>query len=64
MHLTYDLDEKDLHRGTRRKIISNALSMCKVQDREGELIVTIEEDQYGNALYSFVQALLTITGIR
>ena len=25
MHLTYDLDERDLHRGTRQKIISNAL---------------------------------------
>ena len=24
MHLTYDLDEKDLHRGNRQKIISNA----------------------------------------
>jgi hypothetical protein len=63
MHLTYDLDEKDLHRGTRQKIISNALSMFKVQDKEGELIVTIEEDQYGNALYSFVQGLLKITDI-
>jgi len=63
MHLTYDQDEKDLHRGTRQKIISNALSMFKVQDKEGELIVTIEEDQYGNALYSFVQGLLKITDI-
>jgi hypothetical protein len=63
MHLTYDLDEKDLHRGTRQKIISNALSMFKVQDKEGELIVTIEEDQYGNALYSFVQGLLKITDL-
>jgi hypothetical protein len=63
MHLTYDLDEKDLHRGTRQKIISNALSVFKVQDREGELIVTIEEDEYGNALYSFVQGLLKITDL-
>jgi hypothetical protein len=63
MHLTYDLDEKDLQRGTRQEIISNALSMFKVQDKEGELIVTIEEDQYGNALYSFVQGLLKITDI-
>src|SRR4030065_2462961 len=63
MHLTYDLDEKDLQRGTRQKIISNALSVFKVEDREGELILTIEEDQYGNALYSFVQGLLKITDI-
>ena len=26
MHVTYDLDEKDLQRGTRQKIITNALS--------------------------------------
>jgi hypothetical protein len=42
MHLTYDLEEKDLQRGTRQKIITNALSMFSVQDREGELILPIE----------------------
>ena len=26
MHLTYDIDEKDLQRGTRQKIIANTLS--------------------------------------
>src|SRR3990172_1723447 len=40
MHLTYDLDEKDLQRGTRQKIITNALSVYKVDDREGELIIS------------------------
>ncbi len=63
MHLTYDLDEKDLQRGTRQKIISNALSSFKVEDREGELIVTIEDDRYGDVLFSFVQGLLKITDV-
>jgi len=63
MHLTYDLDEKDLQRGTRQKIITNALSVYKVDDREGELIISIEDDQYGDALYSFIQALFKITDI-
>jgi len=63
MHLTYDLDEKDLQRGTRQKIITNALSVFSVRDREGELIIPIEYDQYGDALYSFVQALLRITDV-
>ena len=49
MHLTYDLDERDLQRGTRQKIISNALSVFSVQDREGELIVPIHNDLYGDA---------------
>ena len=35
MHLTYDIDEKDLHKGTRQKTISNALSMFQIEDREG-----------------------------
>jgi hypothetical protein len=63
MHLTYDLDEKDLQRGTRQKIITNALSVFTVYDREGELIISITNDRYGDALYSFVQALLKITDI-
>jgi len=63
MHLTYDLDEKDLQRGTRQKIITNALSAFTVQDRDGELLLPIEGDRYGDALYSFVQALLKITDV-
>ena len=63
MHLTYDLDEKDLQRGTRQKIISNALSTFRVEDREGELVLDIPDERYGDALYSFVQALLKITDV-
>lgn len=63
MHLTYDIDEKDLLRGTRQKIITNALSLFKVEDRDGELMLAIHEDQYGDALYSFAQALLKITDV-
>ena len=63
MHLTYDLDEKDLQRGTRQKIITNALSLFQVEDREGELVLPVRDDQFGDALYSFVQALMKITDI-
>ena len=63
MHLTYDIDEQDLHRGTRQKIISNALSMFQVEDRDGELVLEVPNDQYGDALYSFVQALLKIADV-
>ena len=63
MHLTYSLDEKDLRRGTRQKIITNALSMFAVSDRDGELAIDIKDDRYGDALYSFVQALLKITDV-
>jgi hypothetical protein len=63
MHLTYDIDEKDLLRGTRQKVISNALSTFYVQDRGGELFLEIEEERYGDALYSFIQALTKISDI-
>jgi hypothetical protein len=63
MHLTYDLDERAFQQGTRQKIISNALSAFDVEDREGELRLTVPEGRYGDALYSFVQALLKISDI-
>jgi len=63
MHLTYSMDEKDLQRGTRQKIIANTLSAYGVSDRDGELILRVENGEYGDALYSFVQALLKITDV-
>jgi hypothetical protein len=63
MHLTYDIDEKDLQRGTRQKIITNALSMFRIEDREGELLLQITDEQFGNALYSFIQALMKVTDV-
>ena len=63
MHLTYDIDEEALHRGTRQSIISNTLSMFHVDHLDGELVLTVRHEQYGDALYSFVQALLKITDV-
>ena len=63
MHLTYDIDERDLHKGTRQKIISNALSTFGIEDRDGELVLKVPEERYGDALYSFVQGLLKITDV-
>jgi hypothetical protein len=61
LHLAYILDGNDLQGETRDKLISNALSVSKVEDREGELIETVEDDQFGEALSIFVQALHKIT---
>lgn len=63
MHLTYDLEESDLQKGNRLKIISNALSMFQVIDREGELRLVIPDQSFGDALYTFSQALLKISDI-
>lgn len=63
MHLTYDLEEKSLHTGTRQKIISNTLNTFSVNDVGGELRLAIKNGQFGNALYDFVQALLRINDV-
>ena len=63
MHLTYEMDERDLHRGTRQTIISNTLSVFEIEDRDGELVLNILGERYGDALYSFVQGLLKISDV-
>ncbi len=63
MHLSYDIRLRDLHRGTRQKIISNILSVAQIEDNKGELILRIPSEQYGDALFTFVQALLKITDV-
>lgn len=63
MHLSYDLDMKDLEKGTRQKIISSALSAFGIKDEEGELIAEVENESYGDALYSFIQGALRITDV-
>lgn len=63
MHLSYDIDEKSLHRGTRQKIIAGTLSMFGMEDREGELILEVPDADYGDALYAFAQALLRIADV-
>lgn len=63
MRLTYDLDESDLRKGTRQKIISDALSAFHIEDNDGELVIPVTNDQYGDALFSFIQGILQITNI-
>ncbi len=63
MHLSYGIDEADLFRDTRHEIIKNALSEFQVQDRNGELVLEVEDYQYGDALFRFVQALIKVCDV-
>ena len=63
MHLTYWMKEKNLLTGTRHTIISNALSAFGVRDIDGELILEVPDHQYGDALFSFIQAILKISDV-
>ena len=63
LHLSYRIDPNDLAIGTRRELIDYALQEFQVEDRYGELIIKISEDEYGDALFRFSQALLKISDI-
>ena len=63
MRLTYDIDEQDLYRGKRHEVISSALSLFDVEDRDGELVIRVRDGLYGDALFSFVQAILKIADV-
>ncbi len=59
MHLSYA--EVELATGTRAKVIDNALGTYRVQNHAGELRLAIPDEQFGDALFSFVQAISRIT---
>lgn len=63
MHLTYELDEKSLYQGTRQTLITNALATYGIGDRDGELVLPVPDRSFGDALFSFIQALLKITDV-
>lgn len=63
MHLTYSMNEKDLLKGNRQKIISNTLDTFSVTDNDGELMLHVINGDFGNSLYSFIQALLKISDV-
>ncbi|WP_419165051.1 DUF1828 domain-containing protein [Candidatus Palauibacter sp.] len=63
MRLTDDMDEADPRRGTRQKIIRNALAAFGVEDRDGRLVLPVPGDRYGDALFSFVQAIMKIADV-
>ena len=63
MHLSYDIDLDDLRKGQRAQIISNALNMFGINDRDGELVIPVQDERYGDALFSFVQGLARIANV-
>lgn len=63
MHLSYKIDLDSIESGTRQKIISSVLSSYSIQDSDGEFILEIEDGDYGNSLFSYIQGLIKITDI-
>jgi hypothetical protein len=63
LHLSYWMETDVLQSGNRREIIDSSLSLFAVEDRDGELVMPISGDQFGDALFDFVQALTKVTDI-
>ncbi len=63
MHLSYEIDMNSLEKGTRQKIINSVLSGYGIRELDGELLLNVEQDDFGNAFYSFVQGLIRITDV-
>ena len=63
MHLSYWLDDKAIESGNSKEIVNSSLSAFSVQNRDGELIIPVVEDRFGDALFNLVQALTKVTDI-
>ncbi len=64
LQLTYELEDADFQQPTRREIIDKTVSGLGLQNRNGELVLPIEDHEYGEALYTFIQAILKIDDVR
>jgi len=62
MHLSYEPIE--LNKGSYKEIIVNTVSAFGLANKEGELVLTIPETRFGDALFSFIQALVKISDIK
>jgi hypothetical protein len=62
MHLSYE--DVDLGRGGYREIINNTVSAFGLINREGELTLPIPEMRFGDALFSYIQALVKISDVK
>lgn len=61
MHLSYE--NIDIDTSTRQQIIESSLTTYNIVNKEGELILKIKDEMYGDALYSFIQGILHISDI-
>jgi predicted RNase H-like HicB family nuclease len=64
MHLTCNTDETKLKSGTLLTAIANTLEVDGIQDDGGELVLPIENDRYGDALFHFIHGILKIVSLK
>lgn len=62
MHVSYE--DIDLGKGGYSEIITNTVSAFCLKNSEGELVLPVPEGQFGDALFSYIQALIKISDIK
>jgi hypothetical protein len=62
MHLSYE--DVDLSKGGYKEIVNNTVSAFGLLNREGELTLPIPEMRFGDALFSYIQALVKISDVK
>jgi len=64
MHLSYWLDEKELEKtGNRHEIIQGSLSSFSVENRDGEFVIPVSDERFGDALFNFIQAISKVSDV-
>ncbi len=53
MHLSYWMDTDGIEAGNRKQIVDNSLSIFAVENRDGELVMPVTHDRFGDALFDF-----------
>ncbi|MBN1539285.1 MAG: DUF1828 domain-containing protein [Candidatus Thermoplasmatota archaeon] len=61
MHLSYE--EIDLETKTRQGIIDRTLVTYNITNRDGELVILLQDNNFGDTLFSFIQGLLHISDV-
>jgi hypothetical protein len=61
MHMSYD--EIDVSHGTRKSIIDQTLLNFNVFNESGEFCLEVPNEAFGDALFSYIQALVKISDI-
>lgn len=61
MHLSYFVP--DFNKGNRRSIIDGVLESFHIQDSEGELRLSVPNESFGDALFTYIQAITRIMDV-
>ena len=63
MRLTYLIDERDLRKGNRQKIIEASLMRHGILEEDGELYISLKDVTPGDALFSLIQGIIQISDV-